>query len=33
MVGEIVSHYKILKKIGQGSMGEVLLAQDTRSQT
>ncbi len=29
MVSETISHYKVLKKIGQGGMGEVFLAQDT----
>ena len=29
MVGETLSHYKILEKIGQGGMGEVFLVQDT----
>ena len=29
MVGKTISHYKVLKKIGQGGMGEVFLAQDT----
>ncbi len=29
MVGKTLSHYKVLEKIGQGGMGEVVLAQDT----
>lgn len=28
-VGETLSHYRIVSKIGQGGMGEVSLAQDT----
>ena len=29
MVGKTLSHYKVIKKIGQGGMGEVYRATDT----
>ncbi len=30
MLGTTMSHYKVLEKIGQGGMGEVYLAEDSR---
>ncbi len=30
MVGTTISHYQVLEKIGQGGMGEVYLAEDSR---
>jgi len=30
MVGKTLSHYKVIEKIGQGGMGEVYRAENTR---